>query len=186
MTQYGFYLDQSICLGCFACQMACKDWYDTETTAYRQVRAVEEGHFPATRLSFVSTACMHCENPPCVQVCPVSAITKRPDGIVVQDPTTCIGCRYCSWACPYNAPKFIPERGRVEKCNLCVDRLSAGQEPICVAACITRALQWGDIAELEERASATRQVPGLPDPNITKPAMIVTPPKERIKPSRFS
>ncbi len=180
MGQLGFYLDQSACLGCFACQMACKDWYDTETTFFRHVQAVEEGRFPATRLSFLSQACHHCAEPKCAEVCPVGAITKRADGVVVQDPTICVGCQYCVWACPYGAPQMVAERGRVEKCNLCYERLDAGEQPVCVAACISRALQFGDMEELQKKASVTQNVAGFPDPSLTHPSMLFSPPKPRV------
>jgi anaerobic dimethyl sulfoxide reductase subunit B (iron-sulfur subunit) len=162
--------------------MACKDWYDTDTSFFRHVTAVEEGEFPAVRLSYLSVACNHCEEAQCVEVCPSGAITKRAsDGVVIQDSSQCIGCKYCSWVCPYDAPQFVPERDRVEKCNFCFERLDAGQEPVCVAACITRALQFGDIEELQRQAVATRVVPGLPDPDLTRPAIVFTPPTPRLK-----
>jgi len=101
---------------------------------------------------FLTQTCYHCENPPCVAVCPVAAITKRrEDGIVITDIDTCIGCRRCVSACPYSAPKFNQVTNKAEKCDLCLSRLDEGDIPACVENCPVQALVHGDLQELEAR-----------------------------------
>jgi len=103
---------------------------------------------------------MHCEDALCVTVCPTGASYKRAeDGIVLIDPEICIGCKLCSWACPYGAREFDEEAGVMRKCTLCVDRIydkslpEAEREPACVAACPSRARHFGDLADPESRVS---------------------------------
>jgi anaerobic dimethyl sulfoxide reductase subunit B (iron-sulfur subunit) len=87
----------------------------------------------------------------------------------------CIGCRYCTWSCPYGAPQYNPDRGRTGKCDLCADLRAAGQEPACVTACPMRAISWGPVAELKERFGGTMDIVGLPDPQVTAPNGLYTP-----------
>ncbi|HEV2457858.1 MAG TPA: 4Fe-4S dicluster domain-containing protein, partial [Ktedonobacterales bacterium] len=105
-------------------------------------------------------SCLHCEDALCVTVCPTGASYKRAeDGIVLVDPEICIGCKLCSWACPYGAREFDEEAGVMRKCTLCVDRIynkdlpEAEREPACVAACPTRARHFGDLADPESKVS---------------------------------
>jgi anaerobic dimethyl sulfoxide reductase subunit B (iron-sulfur subunit) len=105
-----------------------------------------------------------------VEVCPAGAYRKRDqDGIVVHDPAKCIGCQYCTWTCPYAAPQYSEAEGRVMKCNLCVERIDAGEQPACVEACPTRAIEVGRVEEVEARPGATMAIRNLPSPEDSKP-----------------
>jgi anaerobic dimethyl sulfoxide reductase subunit B (iron-sulfur subunit) len=155
--QLGFFFDQSRCSGCFTCITACRQWHsiEYEVMSWRRVETVEEGTYPHLRVSFVSLSCLHCQNPLCALVCPTSAIFKRPqDGIVLVDPEKCLGeknCGLCRNGCPYRIPQFNPHHDfKMEKCNLCPDRLDQGKRPICVDACPMHALDLGPLEELSK------------------------------------
>jgi anaerobic dimethyl sulfoxide reductase subunit B len=128
----------------------------------------------------VSVACNHCERPICMEVCPAGAITRREDGLVLLDPDRCMGCRYCEWACPYGAPQYDSATGRMTKCTFCVDDLDRGGQPACVAACPLRALDFGDLAELEARYGPLPSVHPLPDAALTRPALAMTPHRQAV------
>lgn len=158
MMQLGFYFDVTRCTGCQACEVACKAEHHLEPRAearpgstgprWRQVLELETDG----AVAYMSLSCLHCGHPECMQACPTGAISKDPEtGIVRVATQRCIGCRYCSWACPFGAPQFGSD-GLMQKCDLCSDRLAEGLEPACVEACTTGALQWGEIGELEEMA----------------------------------
>ena len=181
----GFYFDQSVCTGCKACQIACKDKHDTPLGVnWRRVVEYSGGTWqttgdtssPQVFAYYTSIACNHCENPVCVQVCPTTAMTRRDDGTVFVDGDKCVGCRYCSWACPYSAPQFNAEEGHMTKCDLCKDYRDTGQAPACVAACPSRALDWGPLAELEAKyPNGVTSMAPLPDPSITTPNLWIQP-----------
>jgi anaerobic dimethyl sulfoxide reductase subunit B (iron-sulfur subunit) len=121
-----------------------------------------------------------------MDVCPASAISKRDDGLVVIDEDQCIGCRYCEWACPYGCPQFDDESKNMTKCTGCSDYVDSGLPPQCVAACPSRALDFGEIGELFERygrigdAYEVSEVYPLPDSKYTLPALIVNPHKDAV------
>jgi Fe-S-cluster-containing dehydrogenase component len=94
---------------------------------------------------FVPKLCNHCENPPCVQVCPVGATYKTPDGVVLIDEKYCIGCRYCVQACPYGARYFNEETQTTDKCTWCYHRITKGLKPACVEVCPVNARIFGDL-----------------------------------------
>lgn len=188
-TQYAFYFDSSSCSGCKACQAACKDKNSLPVgVLWRRVYEVSGGGWTRSAEAWISTvfaymislACNHCEQPICVEVCPASAYTKRPDGIVLLDTDRCIGCQYCVWACPYGAPQYDEQLGYTSKCNFCSDNIDAGLPPACVAACPMRALDFGDRVELQARYGNrhSQAVYPLPAPEFTVPALIVTPHQE--------
>ena len=181
----GFYFDQSLCTGCKACQIACKDKHDTPVGVnWRRVvefsggswQVVGDTFSPRVFAYYTSVACNHCEDPICVRVCPTTAMTVRADGTIFVDDSKCVGCRYCEWACPYSAPQFNVETGHMSKCDLCFDYRQGGLTPACVAAGPSRALDWGPLAELEARyPGGVRSVAPLPDPSITEPNLLVRP-----------
>ncbi len=177
--RYGFYVNLANCTGCKACQIACKDKNNLPVgMLWRRVVEVSGGDWVQqgetwinrTFTYFVSVACMHCEQPICLEVCPARAITQREDGIVLIDAQRCLGCRYCEWACPYGAPQFDAVRGVMTKCNLCYDDLDRGGKPACVSACQMRVLEFGDIDELRRRHGALEGLFPLPEPDLTRPA----------------
>lgn len=182
--QLAFYFDSSSCSGCKACQIACKDRNQLEIgRLWRRVYEISGGGWQQQGHAWVSgvfayhlsISCNHCQAPVCVEVCPTAAMTKRKDGIVVVDPGRCMGCQYCSWACPYGAPQFDQASGKMTKCNFCVDQLEAGLPPSCVAACPMRALDCGELDELKQRYPGVAEVHPLPGAHLTRPALLVKP-----------
>lgn len=145
---YGFVIDQSKCIGCHACTVACKSEHDVPLGVYRtHVKYVEKGTFPDTRRTFSVHRCNHCEDAPCTTICPTSALHTRPDGIVDFDNRRCIGCRACMQACPYDALYIDPSSHTAAKCNFCAHRLDGGYEPACVIVCPVEAIVSGDLAD---------------------------------------
>jgi len=164
---YGMVIDLKRCIGCYACVAACRAENATTTgIMYSRVQRLEFGKFPAVKRMALPLLCMHCEDPPCKDVCPTGATKQRADGIVWIDKDLCIGCRYCMLACPYSARYFYDKEtpyfengktpfeeegyarhtvGTVEKCDFCSARVDQGLEPACVANCITKARIFGDL-----------------------------------------
>ncbi|MBK9207857.1 MAG: polysulfide reductase NrfD [Anaerolineales bacterium] len=147
MTQnYGFLIDQSKCIGCHACSTACKSENQVPVGVNRTwVKYVETGAYPDVRRHFQVTRCNHCVNPPCVRICPVTAMYQRDDGIVEFDPSICIGCKSCMQACPYDSIYLDPETNTAAKCTFCAHRLDVGLEPACVVVCPEHAILAGDL-----------------------------------------
>ena len=168
----GLVIDLDTCVGCHACAVACKQWneggafgplpdadpYGKEPLGvwFNRVHTyeIERGAGKAPMAVHFPRSCLHCETPDCVTVCPTGASYKRAeDGIVLVDEAKCIGCKLCSWACPYGAREYGEARGVMQKCTLCVDRvynetLEAGdRQPACVQACPTRARHFGDLGD---------------------------------------
>jgi len=182
VAQKGFYFDQTACIGCKTCQIACKDKNDNPIgVLFRQVHTFEGGKFPHPWVAFLSVSCNHCENPRCVQNCPTGASYKRAeDGLVVIDQDLCIGCQYCIWSCPYGARYFIEEKGIVGKCDGCLDLVSQGLNPACVDSCLMRVLEFGDLDELRQKHpdSQVLSLAGVPDADLTGPSFLITPKPE--------
>ncbi len=139
-------IDQSKCIGCHACTVACKSENEVPLSVTRTyVKAVDVGVFPQARRAFQVTRCNQCEDAPCVAACPTSAMFRRSDGIVDFNKTACIGCKACMAACPYDAIFINPEDHSAEKCNFCAHRIDMGLEPACVVVCPVEAIMVGDL-----------------------------------------
>jgi Fe-S-cluster-containing dehydrogenase component/DMSO reductase anchor subunit len=171
--QYAFEVDLDRCSGCKACVAACHNLNGLdEGESWREVGLVLGGRPGLPVLQHVTTACHHCLDPACLNACPVDAYEKDPvTGIVRHLDDQCFGCQYCTLACPYDAPKFHPGKGIVRKCDMCSDRLAAGEAPACVQACPHEAIviRVVDRAKVVDRAEASAFLPGAPDPGFTLP-----------------
>jgi Fe-S-cluster-containing dehydrogenase component len=166
----GLVIDLDTCVGCQACVTACKEWNTgghmaplTDIDPYgghvdgvwfNRVHSYEHTTEMGGRTVNFPRSCLHCEQPACVTVCPTGASYKRAsDGIVLVDESKCIGCKLCSWACPYGAREFDTDVGVMKKCTLCVDRIyndnlaAEDRVPACVAACPTSARHFGDLGD---------------------------------------
>ncbi len=176
MTQLALVIDLNVCVGCHACVTSCKEWNtsgeagplsdlnpyaeDPTGTFFNRVQTFEVGEYPNTETVHFPKSCLHCEEPPCVPVCPTGASYKRPeDGIVLVDYDKCIGCKYCAWACPYGVREVDEKRKVMTKCTLCVDRVTdasrpeSERRPACVMACPTSARLFGDIHDPDSEVS---------------------------------
>jgi tetrathionate reductase subunit B len=145
MPRYVMVIDQSRCVGCMACVVACKRENDIALDHYR-TRVVEmvKGEFPRLRTEMRSELCNHCASPPCVNICPTGASHKEEDGTVQINRHKCVGCKACITACPYDVRYINEEHGYADKCSFCQHRLKEGKEPACVATCIGRSRMFGD------------------------------------------
>lgn len=149
-----FLIDHRKCIGCHACTVACKAENDVPVGEFRTwVKYVEKGVYPDTRRHFTVLRCNHCDAAPCVTICPVNALQKRPDRIVDLDRDACIGCRACMQACPYDALYLNEDTGTAEKCHFCAHRTELGLEPACVVVCPERAIVAGDTSNPESTIS---------------------------------
>jgi Fe-S-cluster-containing dehydrogenase component/formate-dependent nitrite reductase membrane component NrfD len=161
-VRYGFVIDQRKCIGCHACTVACKEENQVPLGAFRTwVKYVERGHYPETRRYFSVLRCNHCDDAPCVSICPTVALYRRPDGIVDFDGARCIGCKSCMQACPYDALYIDPATQTAAKCHYCAHRVEVGLEPACVIVCPERAIIAGDLDDPRTpiaRLVATEQV----------------------------
>jgi Fe-S-cluster-containing dehydrogenase component/Ni/Fe-hydrogenase subunit HybB-like protein len=139
-------IDNTRCIGCHACSTACKSENDVPVGVDRtRVKYVEAGTFPNVRRHFQVTRCNQCEYPPCVYICPVTAMYRRPDGLVEFDQEVCIGCRACMAACPYDAIYIDPVTHSAAKCHFCAHRVELGLQPACVVVCPEEAIIVGDL-----------------------------------------
>ncbi len=184
--QRGFYFDQSRCIGCYSCVVACKDWHDVPAgpASWRRVTCFEEGKFPHLAVTFLSSACYHCAQPPCIRACKAASITKREkDGIVVVNRDLCWGkndCGSCKEACPYDAPQFRDEENaKMEMCDFCLDRLLENKKPICVDACPMMALDAGPLDDLKARYGEAGETTGFVFSEEAMPSFIFKPRKTR-------
>ena len=162
--QLGFYFDQTRCIGCNTCVIACKDWnmINPGPVRLRNPHLTEKGEaFPSENFFNLPYSCNHCENPACVPACGTGAITKRAsDGVVIIDRTKCVDLGACITACPFSAPKQMSDKQEPDqdhswqvkhpaiKCTFCWDRLAENKKPSCVAACPVRALDYGPMDTL--------------------------------------
>jgi Fe-S-cluster-containing dehydrogenase component len=172
----GLVIDLDTCVGCQACATSCKEWntggyaaplsdhdpYGTDPYGVwlNRVHGYEAGEGAKGRTVHFPRSCLHCEQPACVTVCPTGASYKRgEDGIVLIDEDKCIGCKLCSWACPYGAREYDAHSGTMKKCTLCVDRIyntnlpPAERQPACVMVCPTSARHFGDLGDADSDVS---------------------------------
>lgn len=149
MSQYALLVDYDLCFNCKVCEAACKQendlpvgqkWIDVITVGPRIIDG-------KPTIYYAPMTCMHCAKPPCIDICPTDAITKRPDGIVLIDAKLCNGCMACITACPFSAPQLDPEKNVVAKCNLCLNRVEQGLKPRCVQECPSGAIYFGEANE---------------------------------------
>jgi Fe-S-cluster-containing dehydrogenase component len=175
-AKLGLVIDLDTCVGCQACVTSCKEWntgghmapltdvrpYESGADGvwFNRVHTYEHTTNGASRTVHFPRSCLHCENAACVTVCPTGASYKRAsDGIVLIDEDKCIGCKLCSWACPYGAREFDTEVGVMKKCTLCIDRIynqnleESERVPACVAACPTSARHFGDLGDPDSAVS---------------------------------
>src|SRR5918911_754290 len=174
----GFFTDTTVCIGCKACEVACKNWnqlpargeggadltmsglsYDNTVrlsgTTWRHVKFIEQFDGPYNgRWLMMSDVCKHCVQAGCLEVCPTGAIIRTEFDTVVIQADVCNGCRYCIPACPFDVVAINPVTNTAQKCTLCYDRLQAGLTPACAQACPTASIQFGPIQELRRRADA--------------------------------
>jgi formate dehydrogenase iron-sulfur subunit len=173
---YGFFTDTSVCIGCKACEVACKEWNQLPSTdkgflgdsldntgtldgqTWRHVKFID--NVPDETMStgngraflLMSDVCKHCQHASCMDVCPTGAIVRTEfDSVYIQQPV-CNGCRNCIAACPYDVIDIDPDRDVARKCTLCYDRLQGGMEPACAKACPTESIQFGPLDELRDKA----------------------------------
>ena len=146
MPNYGFAIDLRKCIGCHACTIACKVEHQIPVGVNRcWVKTVEKGSFPDTRRFFFPVLCNQCEDAPCVRICPTNTLFKRRDGIVDFNQASCIGCRACMEACPYDQLFIDPNTHTAEKCNFCANRVENQLQPACVIVCPTECRIFGDL-----------------------------------------
>jgi formate dehydrogenase iron-sulfur subunit len=166
----GFFTDTSVCIGCKACEVACKEWNDVPASGFdllgtsydntgalgantwRHVAFVERGTGDDLNWLMSSDVCKHCTHAACLDVCPTGSLFRTEFGTVVVQEDICNGCGYCVPACPYGVIGKREGDGRAWKCTLCYDRIGAGQRPACASACPTESIQYGPLDELRERA----------------------------------
>ncbi len=169
----GFFTDTSICIGCKACEVACREWNDTPdggtaggllglsydntgdlgSDSWRHVAFVEQTGPGGVRWLMMSDVCKHCTHAACLDVCPTGSLFRTEFGSVVVQQDVCNGCGYCIPACPYGVVDQRPGDGRAWKCTLCYDRLKADRQPACSQACPTGSIAFGLLDDLRERAA---------------------------------
>jgi len=201
----GLVIDLDICVGCHACAVNCKEWNTsgyhaplTDTTPYgaqatgiwfNRIHSFEVKDEETSRTVYFPKSCLHCDDAPCVTVCPTGASYKRgEDGIVLVDENMCIGCKLCSWACPYGAREFDADVGVMKKCTLCIDRIyndnipERDRVPACVATCPASARHFGDLGDPNSGVSklvAAREGFDLMPEQDCKPVNKCLPPRAR-------
>jgi formate dehydrogenase iron-sulfur subunit len=194
---YGFFTDTTLCIGCKACEVACKEWnnlpadhlgltgdsYDNtgalSANTWRHVAFIEHAVRDDIQRPFqsgwlmMSDVCKHCHNAPCVEACPTGALFRTEFDTVVVQQDICNGCGYCVPACPFGVVDVSELDGKAHKCTLCYDRLKGGLEPACAKSCPTDSIQFGEVHELQARAQ--RRVAALHDRGVAEAYLYGTP-----------
>ena len=204
-TKLGLVIDLDTCVGCHACAVNCKEWNtggyhapladtdpygaDPSGVWFNRVHAFEVNEGDAGRTVHFPRSCLHCEDAPCVTVCPTGASFKRTeDGIVLVDEDMCIGCKLCSWSCPYGAREYDADAGVMKKCTLCIDRIynnnieAIDRVPACVKTCPAGARHFGDLGDPASDVSrlvADRRGRDLMPEMETRPTNKYLPPRPR-------
>jgi formate dehydrogenase iron-sulfur subunit len=190
---YGFFTDTSVCIGCKACEVACKTWNQLPSTSkgflgdsldntgsldgqtWRHVKFIDNVPDEALTIGdgkaflLMSDVCKHCQHASCMDVCPTGAIVRTEFDTVFIQESVCNGCRNCIAACPYDVIDIDPEHDVARKCTLCYDRLQGGMEPACAKACPTESIQFGPLDELQRKADerlAALHSQGLQEANL--------------------
>jgi formate dehydrogenase iron-sulfur subunit len=190
MPTTGFFTDSTVCIGCKACEVACKEWngvphdgfdwtgqsYDNTGalghSTWRHVKFIERERDGGLAWDFSSDVCKHCEHAGCLEACPTGAIVRTEFGGVFIQPDICNGCGYCIVACPFGVVDRRPDDGRAFKCTFCYDRQKAGLEPACAKVCPTQSIQFGDLDALRVRAAerlTELEARGIADATIYDP-----------------
>lgn len=158
--KYGLVVDLERCTGCQACVIACRMENKLDSGAWIRVETIVsagqdnlESKYPVLSMQFRPVACMHCEQPPCRDACPVNAISQGSDGIVLIDKERCNGCQECLSACPYQALVYDSTENLVRKCDLCIGRIEHAVEPFCVHCCGYQALFFGNLGDPQSHVS---------------------------------
>jgi Fe-S-cluster-containing dehydrogenase component len=158
MVEYALIIDTKDCVGCNACEVACKQehnlpvgprWITVRSDSPKEVAG-------KMQLRYVVAHCVHCSQPMCRDRCPVNAIIRRVDGIILINEELCIGCKGCVDACPLGVMQFDENKGVAGKCDLCWERINIGLKPACVSACPSRCIYYGDISHITEQLSKHR------------------------------
>jgi Fe-S-cluster-containing dehydrogenase component/formate-dependent nitrite reductase membrane component NrfD len=165
--KYGFLIDHRKCIGCHACTVACKSENEVPIGSYRTwVKYIEKGNYPDTQRFFSVLRCNHCQDAPCITICPTTALFKRENGVVDFDNSRCIGCKSCMQACPYDALYIDPNSNTAAKCNFCAPRVETGMQPACEVVCPTQAILSGD---LDDSTSLISQMLSSNKTSVRKP-----------------
>jgi len=156
-----FTFDQNKCVGCHACVVACMNENDFQSNGlWRNIYNSNSSHLPSLPLFYLSMACNHCDDAPCLKNCPALAYSRnKKTGAVIHDSEKCIGCQYCTWACPYDAPKYNPDEGIIEKCTFCNSRIEENLKPACANLCPTAALDFTNTNFSREESIESSPIP---------------------------
>jgi formate dehydrogenase beta subunit len=171
-------VDFDLCIGCRACQVACKQWNQNEAEVtenfgsyenpadlsadtWTKIKFIEEGKDPDVKWMFRRMMCQHCTDAACQKVCPPKAISHQMETAVVIDQDKCTGCKYCISACPFEVPRYDADSNTAKKCTLCIDRIGNGMTPACAKVCAPGAVKFGERADMvkigKERVAALKK-----------------------------
>jgi anaerobic dimethyl sulfoxide reductase subunit B len=180
-VQYGFFFDQSRCIACMTCTVACKTWnqLDPGPAKWLRIYEWESGTFPTPEINTLYAPCYHCQNPVCVDAADGAMFKEPKYGAVLIDPNQASSASLrAAWeACPYGSIVFDSDapNANASKCTMCIDRLEQGLMPICVLSCQLRALDFGKLSDLQTKYGTNSQLGSMPDPSTTTPSVVFKP-----------